>query len=72
MSSRNAPPHRRGGALRDDTKNACGAEYYIEVISKTRAGGTLSKGWQHTVTIGLSLIIRVNIVLNRTVVVDSD
>lgn len=36
--------------MRDDTKNACGADYYIEVISKTRAVGTLSKGWQYTVT----------------------
>ena len=51
VSSRNAPPHWRGGALCYNTKNACGADYYVEVTSKTRAGGSLSKGWQHTVTL---------------------
>ena len=25
--SRNAPPHKWGGALRDDTKNGCVADY---------------------------------------------
>ena len=27
VSSRNAPPHKVGGALRDDTKNGCVADY---------------------------------------------
>lgn len=46
----NAPPHRRGEALCDNTKNACEVDYCIEVTSKTRAEGSLSKDWQHTVT----------------------
>ena len=28
-SSRNAPPHLLGGALRDDTKNGCVADYVL-------------------------------------------
>ena len=40
MSSRNAPPHYHlwGGALRDDTKNGCVADYSEGKLQTTRNG----------------------------------
>ena len=36
VSSRNAPPHSWGGALRDDTKNGCVADYCVQFAKLKR------------------------------------
>ena len=55
VSSRNAPP---GGALRDETKNACEGDYILALVALSPASIVFAKSLDHGTTLDFSRILR--------------